>query len=549
MINLNKLYNNKRFKIILWNFVFIFIIGFIRFQFYNFEGKEEGFAVFAPFVVNGILIIIFSIFLGILAKNLYPQISIKNLFKFIWPFFIYASLGSEFLLFGTTPMIIVYLLIDILQGDSTNISLIIAKFMMGLVFILLPSYFVYKSKLSFQKIINFVEKNMKYLFPLLIIIIFIFFVPFVFSINPFCAHTYGVGFFPSGEWSGEMCYTPIAALTLNSDYCANEFASYDACFMIVAGLKNDPSECLNVIYKGGLLRHNERTCLTQFFNKKDGYKACYAFERYDQGFVYECVESFVGWNLRTHPKADEKFYPYLLSLCNNISHDSTSYCYTAEVDYEYFTRLPRSGDDTLELFKKYKDVLKDENKFKNELLNPNDIDFCKLMSILVKGGTIFDTENNDYLSEDNPYEIVCYANFGKNPKAEKECSKGHNPNYSLRQVCQGGLHFHKYRGFYNYTGPHDRDNPYLLGYSIGNGPFQYGFGAVAGNTDFDLSSYMNAPLIQVKDEWSGRVNMEISGTYVDKYFEMKNFVENLQPVKFCDIVQEFKKECKEVAHS
>ena len=205
-------------------------------------------------------------------------------------------------------------------------------------------------------------------------------------------------------------------------------------------------------------------------------------------------------------------------------------------------------EETLDLIRKYKNILGDGNKFRYELLNPGEIDFCKLMAITDKYGSIFNPENDRDFWQDNPYKIACYGSFAKNSKAKKECDmENHNRRESIRMVCQGSLYFQNYRGA---TLEVDSNNPTIpadMRYSLANGGFQFGFGVAAANTEFNISAYMDAPITYEK--YSTTELIVISGIFLNKYFEIRNFVENLEPVKFCDIVQRYMDECKSIVES
>lgn len=548
----------KILEIILLNFLFITLIGLLRFYYFFVmveQDSEKNIFLFST--LTTIALISFAIFLAYIAKNFTDVKNKKQFIKFIWPYYLFAVLNIDI---SIVPLILpIYSIFYFTPTTGIDVTIfsILLRLAFSIPIIFIPSYLIFKSKKQLKILDSTIQKynhHIYWLIPIFIIFISIFsFGSLVFALNPVCA----VKTIPTDDATGDLCFIPLATLTGNVDYCNTAFYyGGDKCLKPVAKIKNDPSICNNLIYKSDLLRVNEYTCLTQFFDKEDGYKSCDIFKTEDTGFMYECIETFVGWKLGKNTQPDENYYIYLINICNDIPHGTMSSCAVAKNEYEHIFRLERSKNDTIRLFKKYKEILKYPIKFNNEILNPKDIDFCKITSLLVidpitrKSGTIYDSDDYYYYDE-NPYKVLCYGNFGKNLKAERYCNNmtGEDPNHSLKMVCQGGIYFNKYRGFYNFSHEGDMTSPYAQGYSIGNPPFQMGFGATAGNTDFNLSAYMNTPVIMVKDKWSDRVNIEIAGTYVDGYYKMKNLAENLPDIKFCDNIKAFKKECKEIVET
>lgn len=516
MKRINTIISSTRFKFIFWNLLFIFIIGTIRFKFYDFEG-EESFLLFLPFVINGIFIVLFGLLLGILAREVYPKKSTKNLIKFIWPFFLYAILGSEFQLLHLFEGFLLFFLFT--ESPLILIFIILDKLFWGFVFIILPSRWIYNSKWNFGRIAEFLDKNVKLVVILFFIGILFLFVPFLFSINPFCASQ--ESYF--NEVTGAACYTPIAALTLNESYCyGTDNYPYDSCLKVVARLKNDPAVCKGVIYKGGLLKkddHAPRTCLTQFFNKEEGYKACYVFEDYKKSFVDECIDTYMWFQIDYDE--DLEYYTRLKDICDNITYPFSSACTTIMGEYEQRAKFPENKEKVLQQIREYKEYLKDEETFMKTVFNPPDTDFCRLLLVFNEEKTIIDDYWFSEFEEGDHYSMVCFVNFGKNNKGTEICdipvgSFDRMKTDSWEPLCGAGKYF---VSEYSDNRLYRMYNSYYT--------FQLGVGIATYNEE-----------LPIPEDWDKK--------YVQRGVDLVN---NLKPVKFCDRIQNYKKECEEIVYS
>jgi len=181
------------------------------------------------------------------------------------------------------------------------------------------------------------------------------------------------------------------------------------------------------------------------------------------------------------------------------------------------------------LMRKYKDVIKDGDSFKNELLNPKDINFCKLLTIQTKDRPLNDLDDLYYTLQENHNMIICIGSFGKNEVAKKICqlNKNDKPWSSWKMICQGGSFFKSINDIGN------KDDFFN---NIGYVSFQQGLGVVTANTNFKLSDYMGSPM-------DGTTIGEYN---IDAYLAMKNAVENLKPINFCDSIQRYKEECNKI---
>ncbi len=492
--------------ILFWNFVFIIIVGFIRFEIIFKKFEDDYLLIF--YIVNIISVVLFSFMLGLLAKNYFSTKTKINLLKFMWLFYIYSTLSLDLsIVIYIFPLLFLF---TAEPGIDTFLFSTIIRFIFSIPLIFFPAYITYKSKFTIKNFQHKLNKIIFYFSPVLIVFIIFSFGAFIFSINPVCAITTYV----SQSWQ-DSCYIPLATITRNSEYC-HTYAYYsDNCVNSVAKIKNDPLECLNV--------YDKNSCIEQFFTKNDSYNVCYSFENYSESLVDECVDNFVGWNINVPFEHDLGYYTYLKNICDTISYDYRSSCTTVNDFYETHSKLPRNEEPTLNLIKKYKEILKDEKIYMESLYRPPDLEFCKLQSILSEFTVFKPITISDDLAP-NPYSKVCFANYGKyhDTYVCKWKWNSQSDEDSWRLLCLGGKWIQT-----DGKGPYGYFREPLWG--IGAGIASIGENITINITRrYELSQYSHL---------------------LDSYYGGIEMGKNLKSINFCDEVKQYQKECKEIVNS